>query len=101
MATAAMAEPAWSWPAAPVKTGASVFSGFSSSGFSSSGASGATDGWTDGWTEASPSSGLVGDGESSPPAASAMAAQIFWVVWRVSVMVVRWCFIDGWSRSTY
>ena len=84
MATAAMAEPAWSWPAAPVKTGASVFSGFSSSG-----ASGATDGWTDGWTEASPSSGLVGDGESSPPAASAMTAQIFWVVWRVSVLVVR------------
>ena len=94
MATAAMAEPAWSWPAAPVKTGASVFSG-------SSGASGATDGWTDGWTEASPSSGLVGDGESSPPAASATAAQIFWVVWRVSAMGVRRYSLMRLSGATY
>lgn len=86
-AMAAMADPAWSWPAAPVKTGAA---GAVASG-DSSGVSGATDGWTDGWTEASaPSSGLVGDGESSP-LPLAMTSQILVVVWRVSVMDVRSC----------
>lgn len=82
-AMAAMAEPAWSWPAAPVKVGAA--------GAVASGSSGATDGWTDGWTEASaPSSGLVGDGESSP-LPLAMMSQILVVVWRVSAMDVKSC----------